>query len=345
MVWLKSEYPAVGLYTISERQEVLDMQPLSIFISSTCFDLKEQRHNIYSELSDMGYSVILSENGDVGYEQGTSLERSCLNSVSSTDIVVGIIGRRFGSKSESFEAHSITMNEITTAVGVGKIIFVFVERNVLAEFETYKKNQDLAENLKWAHVDDGKIFKFLQELNARKSIAILGFDHSADIIDLLKKQLSFLFANYIDKERKASQQELASNIKSETDRLEAVMGSLENLSAEIAQNAIACRVVSVPVLRRLLDVLGISDFSITAPTRKGVFSFLEQIGFSILDETTEAIQFSRNWNDVNEILTLHHDFFKNEYVNTRLNWNDCADLVKLEKFTALKHYGDDDVPF
>lgn len=321
------------------------MQPLSIFISSTCFDLKEQRHNIYSELSEMGYSVILSENGDVGYEQGISLERSCLKSVSSTDIVVGIIGGRFGSKSESFEAHSITMNEITTAIGEGKIIFVFVERNVLAEFETYKKNQDLAENLEWAHVDDGKIFKFLQKLSDRKSIAILGYDHSADIIELLKKQLSILFANYIDKERKASQQELASDIKSETDRLEAVMGLLENLSAEMSQNAIASRVVSAPVLRRLLDVLGISDFSITAPTRKGVLSFLAQIGFFVRNDTKDAIRFSRSRDDVIEILTLHKDFFKDGYVNTRLNWNDCADFVRLEKTTVLKSYGDDDVPF
>lgn len=71
-----------------------------IFISSTCYDLKEQRYAIENAFSDMGYEVRLSEKGDVTYEKNQGLEESCYSEVSQCDIVVGILGGKFGSQSQ-----------------------------------------------------------------------------------------------------------------------------------------------------------------------------------------------------------------------------------------------------
>ena len=56
-----------------------------IFVSSTCYDLKEIRSQIREFIIDYGYEPILSEFGDIFFDYGEHPQDSCL--------LYGLIGR------------------------------------------------------------------------------------------------------------------------------------------------------------------------------------------------------------------------------------------------------------
>ncbi|WP_348257499.1 hypothetical protein, partial [Salmonella enterica] len=73
---------------------------------------------------------------------------------------------------------SITRKEHETATMAGIPSFVFIDKNVYAEYQTYKKNKKIFEDkivFNFAHVDDINIFKFISILEP--TTAIKTFDH------------------------------------------------------------------------------------------------------------------------------------------------------------------------
>lgn len=68
-----------------------------IFISSTYYDLKQERNNLSDFISSLGYEAILHEKSSVTYTQNSSLEHDCYNEIINCDILICIIGNHFGS--------------------------------------------------------------------------------------------------------------------------------------------------------------------------------------------------------------------------------------------------------
>src|SRR5262249_55044202 len=103
----------------------------------------------------MGYEPILFEKGDIPFHHDTLLEQSCLQEVDSADMLVLVIGGRYGSlskedrellekdPSEFFgRIRSVTQKEYEKAREKNIPIFAFVDFQVLAEYNTYKANRD-----------------------------------------------------------------------------------------------------------------------------------------------------------------------------------------------------------
>ena len=67
-----------------------------VFISSTCYDLSNTREQIRSFLLSLGYDPVMSEYSDVLYDPRTHTHTSCLHEVPNVDMIVLIIGSRFG---------------------------------------------------------------------------------------------------------------------------------------------------------------------------------------------------------------------------------------------------------
>lgn len=317
------------------------MPKLSIFISSTFYDLKEQRQLLKTALEEMDYTVSLSEDGDVGYEKNQLLEQSCLKAVEASDVIVGIIGGRFGSESRLEDAISITMNEIDTALRDRKLVYIFVEQDVLAEYDTYKKNRDKANQLEWAHVDNVEIYKFLDELYAHKDVPMMGFEYGSKILSLLKRQLSSQLSKYINDDARLSQQKTAMDVRAEVQNLKEAVFSFKKLSDEMISAGSAIRFMPVPVLRELLRVLGVRSYIVLTSSKKAVFDYLYDLGFQFDDSNSESFVFTRDRGEKFETLTLEKDFFCGDQVNIRLE--QCEGLVKLQ--TTAKVLSFDDVPF
>ena len=164
-----------------------------IFISSTYYDLKSVRADLERYIKDRGFDPVLNERGQIPYGSDEKIEEYCYREIEHCDILVSIIGGRFGSSS-SHDPYSISQKEFKTAIGLGRPVYIFVEKFVLAEYETYKKNKE-SKDIEYASVDNVAIYKFMDEvfsLPLNKP-----FETSSDITDYLQEQWSGLFQHLL----------------------------------------------------------------------------------------------------------------------------------------------------
>jgi hypothetical protein len=110
-----------------------------VFISSTFYDLKQVRVDLERFIKQMGYEPVLNESGKIAYGTDKKLEEYCYREIDLCDVVVSIVGGRFGSDSQQ-DPYSISQMELKTAIERGKAVYIFIERSVRAEFSTYLKN-------------------------------------------------------------------------------------------------------------------------------------------------------------------------------------------------------------
>jgi hypothetical protein len=150
----------------------------------------------------MGYDPILHETGDIPYGSSLPLEDYCYDEVTNCDILVSIIGGRFGSESQK-NSDSISQNELKLALKAGKQVYIFIDKNVSGEYKTYLKNKDNLK-IKYHYVDNQKIYQFIEEINQLShNNATFNFETSDEIIEYLKSQWSGLFQRLLhDNEEK-----------------------------------------------------------------------------------------------------------------------------------------------
>lgn len=170
-----------------------------IFISSTFYDLRHVRSDLEKFIKDLGYEPVLNERGTIPYGREEPLEKYCYREIDLCDIVVSIIGGRYGAESES-GIYSISQMELKFAVDRNKPVYIFVDKNVMAEYQTYIINKD-NENVKYQYVDDIRIYKFIEEIqNLPRNNPIAPFENAYDIISYLKNQWSGLFKRLLKEE-------------------------------------------------------------------------------------------------------------------------------------------------
>jgi len=204
------------------------MAKLRVFVSSTCYDLSVLRSELRPFISNMGYEPIMSDYSDILYDPRTHTHDSCLNEVPNADLIVLIIGSRFGGvavpsalEGIDFEAlrklstktailenkttFSITQLEIFKAIEHGIPIYVFVEEQVLHDHLVYEKNKDkkdVVEKIDFPSIQKKEsakyIFEFINFLSHRvTNNSITSFSRLDDIRAHLTGQWSQLFQRLI----------------------------------------------------------------------------------------------------------------------------------------------------
>lgn len=169
-----------------------------VFISSTFYDLRLARAELEHFIRDMGYEPVLNERGQIPYGKDMPLEEYCYKEISKVHILISIIGGRFGSQSRDSDKYSISNMEIKEALKQGKQVYIFIESGVLSEYSTYKNNKNI-ENIKYSHVDDVKVYKFIEELYALpNNNQISSFDNMHILTAYLREQWAGLFERYLD---------------------------------------------------------------------------------------------------------------------------------------------------
>jgi hypothetical protein len=76
------------------------MAELRVFVSSTCYDLSLLRSQLRTFIKSMGYEPIMSDYEDVLYDPRIHTHTSCIDEVKNCDVLILIIGSRFGGKSD-----------------------------------------------------------------------------------------------------------------------------------------------------------------------------------------------------------------------------------------------------
>lgn len=72
------------------------MAGLKIFVSSTCIDLVEERNQVRNLIKNLGHEPILSDHNDIYYGNTEHTHVSCIRQVSNADMVVLLVGSRYG---------------------------------------------------------------------------------------------------------------------------------------------------------------------------------------------------------------------------------------------------------
>ena len=188
-----------------------------IFISSTFYDLKQVRSDLDIFLESLGYEPVRNEEGDIPYGKESALEDYCYKEIKNVDILVSIIGGRFGSETRG-GASSISQIELRTAIKENKQVYIFIEKNVAGEFETYLVNKDT--DMKFRFVDDKRIYQFIEEvkgLGANNNIK--SFEATHEITRYLKEQFAGLFQRFLEEQTRAKEISIIRNIEKTAETL------------------------------------------------------------------------------------------------------------------------------
>lgn len=161
------------------------MASLRIFVSSTCYDLSAIRSQIRSFIFSLGYEPIMSDYNDVLYDPRIHTHTSCIEEVNSCDLIILIVGSRFGGKAipeaiskidfenifeksksieklKTKENISVTQLEILKAVEIDIPIFTFIDNRLYNDHELYEKNK-------------GKFLKIGKEEQVKDLIKLIDF--------------------------------------------------------------------------------------------------------------------------------------------------------------------------
>lgn len=220
------------------------MANLRVFISSTYYDLKHVRSYVASFITKMGYDATLSEKGKIAYDPSLPLDESCYQDTISSNILVLIVGGRYGSatsetdtknnKDEFYQRYeSVTRKEFETASTHNIPTYILVERAVMLEYETFKKNRG-NDTITYAHVDSVNIFNFLDDILSKgRNNPLFQFEQPQEIESWLKNQWSGYFRSLLEKKHQNQQITSLSNQVSE---LSSINSSLQRYLEKIVQS-------------------------------------------------------------------------------------------------------------
>lgn len=163
-----------------------------VFVSSTYYDLRIVRAVLDRFIKEMGYETVLYEQGHIPYGREEALEEYCYKEIEKCDILVSIIGGRYGTQSKDSK-HSISHRELKTAIELGKQVYIFIEKAVYYEYETYLQNKEV-KGFKPTSVNDVRVFSFLEDIySIPTGNPIEPFELSDDIVRFLREQWAGLF--------------------------------------------------------------------------------------------------------------------------------------------------------
>ncbi|HAW50120.1 TPA: hypothetical protein DCX16_04135 [bacterium] len=166
-----------------------------VFISSTCFDLKDLRAELAVVLEEWGYTPLWSESPNFPKESGLHAHDICLEVVKECDIYLLIIDKKYGSiyagNKYPRKGINITQYEAEIAFEKNTKVCTFVRDEVWNERLTYKENLSAGTKIRLHHADDPKIFDFIDFIAQQpKDNWIETFRDSVELKEKLKTRLS-----------------------------------------------------------------------------------------------------------------------------------------------------------
>lgn len=249
-----------------------------VFISSTFYDLKHVRYDLENFIRMIGYDPIMNDKGNIPYSSDRPLENSCYDEVSSCDILVGIIGNKYGSTSKNNNEYSVSMSEIKTAIKSNKQVFVFVEKAVLNEYKLFIANKDVS-TIRYVAVDNTKIHHFIEEIySLPNNNALIPFESAAEITSYLKEQFAGLFQRLLQEKSTITEQTASRDIKESVDELRTITNQLQ-IENEIFWSKLSTSVFSTNFLvKTLQNKLGMEHINLYIKDKNGInelFKFME----------------------------------------------------------------------
>lgn len=301
-----------------------------VFISSTFYDLRQIRIELDKYIESMGYEPIRNEEGDIPYGKEKELQEYCYKEIETVDILISIIGGRFGSVSNDNEGiYSVSNRELKVAYELNKQVFIFIEKNVYTEYETYLLNKT-NKNVVYKYADNVNIYKFIEEIKSLKiNNNIKTFETVDDITHYLKEQFAGLFKQYIVDSERNKEYSVIADINSTAKILHDLVDLLKKDNVDKESEISRIIRVNHPFVKALKEAIGIKyNFYI-----EGMSDFkylMSAYGF----ESTSPFDcvWTKERGGKKKTITFESSLFKDDvlqYMNP-LDWKDDFLSVKVE---------------
>ena len=184
-----------------------------VFVSSTFYDLRQVREDLKRFISGLGYESVLHEAGGIAYGKDDTPEAYLPHEIERCDILICVIGGRYGTESQKQPGSSITQRELNAAIENKVQVFVFIEQDVYSEYSTYLINKEVA-GIKYKFVDDPSVYEFIEAVdNLPSNNPITPFQTASDIIDFLKNQWAGLFQRFLSDQKRLEEVTALKEIK------------------------------------------------------------------------------------------------------------------------------------
>lgn len=258
-----------------------------VFISSTYYDLQHVRNDLRTFIQGLGYEAVMHDKGNIPYTQEVSLEESCYNELDTCDIVVCIIGNKFGTKSANGD-YSITMTELQKAMKGRKKIYIYILKEVNAENFIYSANK--AKDFTPYYADNIKIHEFITKLkDTVKNHPIIPFETVSDITNNLKQQFAGLFQHLLAQEAIVTESKTYEDLQDTAQSIRELVNKF-SIEKESFFNKFSSTIYAMhPALKYLLGVLGGKQYELFAPNEKAIKQYLMDIGYTITEEDDSTL--------------------------------------------------------
>lgn len=332
------------------------MAGLRVFISSTCYDLSLLRSQLRTFIKTIGYEPIMSDYEDVLYDPRIHTHTSCVDEVSNCDVLVLIIGARFGGKASleslnriNFESlkneslnidtlkeqeHlSVTQLEVLKALENSMPVYTFIDKKVWHDHELYEKNKtsDIIEKIIFPSIEKQEtakyIFNFINFVRLRtKGNNIFTFEKGQDIEEILKKQWASYFQRLLNEQRYEEAERRRIDVLSEQfeDLKTAILSSIDNGD----QREIARGIVRYRRMFDLIFALKFIDLQYLINTKDNWERVLKTAGIiDIIDASNMYFLYSTSIRVSAYLIREDNSFYEVRYTKDILeeishDWND-----------------------
>lgn len=180
----------------------------TVFVSSTCYDLKQVRSDLHDFIESLGLQPIISEHRSFPIDPNIKAVENCLKVVEErADILLLIVGGRYGASTE--QGKSVTNLEYLRAKSKGIPVYVFVQNSILNILPVWKANP---EGNYQSVVDSTKLFEFVELLKDTENVWVIGFEVAQDICRTVREQLAYLFMESLGLRQRIRQKALPESL-------------------------------------------------------------------------------------------------------------------------------------
>ncbi|MBR0962492.1 DUF4062 domain-containing protein [Tardiphaga sp. 538_B7_N1_4] len=183
----------------------------NVFVSSSCYELRDMRARLQEWLSGMGFNPILSEGEGFPHTDGMPPYASCLRTMDECAMVIGVIERQYGTQFDDwgpfpqYKGLAPTHAELRHALDSGKRVLIYVQDSTWAFYDVWRRNPDAFTNGAPPGLDV-RTLELLQELKTRSPEPWLSrySDASSVVASLKSEVINQLFQQFREREKQTA---------------------------------------------------------------------------------------------------------------------------------------------
>ena len=319
-----------------------------VFVSSTFYDLRQVREDLERFISGLGYEAVLHEAGDIAYGKDSPPEGSIHREIALCDILVCVIGGRYGTESQEHPGSSITQQELKAAIENQVQVLIFIEQAVHAEYSTYLLNKENADT-KYRFVDNPRVFEFIESIHKLpRNNPITPFQTAHDIVEFLRSEWAGLFQRFLQDQKRLEEVKTLEEMKQVSETLEQLVRFLTEERKGADDAILKILAPNHPVFRRFRELTN-TPYRVFFYNENELDRWLSASGWAPVKESAYDQDSYREWQDKEvsgSYIKLTEAVFDEEgrlKVYTEDVWDD--DWLSLQAYESDTALNPDDLPF